>query len=213
MPPKYATVFLQFTTNINHERVSITYPTVKVRHVCFYLQTNKRKQIEILDQRRYEYDAFVSYCVRDLGWVSKYLPRLEEEHNLRLCLHDRDWLVGRDIVDNIVTSIENSRKTVLIVSNAFAISQWCHFELAMVQTRLFEMNRDNVVLVLLEEILDHNLSPRLRLQMQRQTYIEWPADNETGQQLFWAKLSQAVAHPSCGVINDPIHNLAIRMTS
>ena len=91
--------------------------------MCFNLQTNKRNQIEILDQRRYEYDAFVSYCVKDFGWVSKYLPRLEEEYHLRLCLHDRDWLVGPDIVDNIVTSIENSRQTVLIVSNAFAISQ------------------------------------------------------------------------------------------
>ena len=174
-------------------------------------QTNKTTKVELLDQRQYFYDAFISYCAKDLGWVSKNLPRLEEEHNLRLCLHDRDWLAGRDIVDNIVTSIENSRKTVLIVSNAFAISQWCHFELAMVQTRLFEMDRDNVVLVLLEEILDHNLSPRLRLQLQRQTYIEWPGYSDAGQQLFWAKLSQALAKPSLSVLNDPVHNLAATM--
>ena len=48
----------------------------------------------------------------------------------------------------------------------------------MVQTRLFKSDCDSVVLVLLEEILDTNMNPRLRLQMQRQTYVEWPTDKE-----------------------------------
>ena len=174
-------------------------------------QMNRNKYLEMIDQREYEYDAFVSYCATDYGWVSKNLPRLEEEYNLCLCFHDRDWLPGRDIVDNIVSSIENSRKTVLIVSNAFAISQWCHFELVMVQTRLLEMDRDNVVLVLLEEILDINMNPRLRLQMQRQTYVEWTDYSEAGQQLFWAKLSQALSKPSPSQMNAPILNLAEEM--
>ena len=81
--------------------------------------------------------------------------------------------MGRDIVDNVVDSIEHSRKTVLIVSNAFAVSQWCHFEMTMAQTKLFEDDRDNLILVLLEEIADCNMNPRLQLQMQKKTYIEW----------------------------------------
>ena len=163
------------------------------------------------EQRQYEYDAFISYCATDYHWVSTHLPRLEEEYRLRLCFHDRDWIAGRDIVDNIVMSIENCRKTVLIVSNAYAISQWCHFELAMVQTRLLELDRDNVVLVLLEEILDANMSPRLRLQMQKQTYIEWPEYSDAGQQLFWVKLNQALSKPSFNSMNQPMQHFAAEM--
>ena len=138
------------------------------------------------------------------------MPQLEAKYNLRLCLHDRDWLAGRDIVENIVHSIEHSRKTILIVSNAYAISHWCHFELAMVQTQIFENDRDNLILVLLEEIDDCNLSPRLRLQMKRQTYIEWSADNETGQQLFWAKLGEALKKPSNSIVSAPPGNLDLQ---
>ena len=143
----------------------------------------------------------------DLNWVKANLLRLEEEHGLRLCLHDRDWMPGRDIADNIVESIEKSRKTVLIVSNAFAISQWCHFELAMVQTRTVEADRDNIILVILEEIDGRNITPRLRMQMQTKTYIEWTSGSETGQQLFWAKLYEALKQPTRPLSNPPIQEI------
>lgn len=97
-------------------------------------------------------------------------------------------------------SIENSRKTVLIVSNAFAVSHWRHFEMTMAQTKFSEDDRDNLILVLLEGIADCNMNPRLQLQMQKKTYIEW-TDNQIGQQLFWAQLKQALAKNSNSLIN------------
>ena len=130
------------------------------------------------------------------------LPRLEgPENQLKLCLHKRDWLPGRDIVDNVVESMEDSRKTVLIVSNAFASSQWCHFELTMAQTRLFRDDANSLMLVLLEDIDDVNMTPRLRLQMARQTYVEW-TNNPVGQQLFWAKLTRVLTAPLTSVRMD-----------
>ena len=109
-----------------------------------------------MDQRQYEYDAFVIHSNADAKWViHKLRPQLEDNRpKLRLCIHHRDWLVGRDITDNIVESIEASRKSLLIVSNAFAASSWCQFELTMAQTRLFEEDRDNLIVVLLEEIAE-----------------------------------------------------------
>ena len=143
----------------------------------------------------------MSYSAIDSDWVKNNLIVLETNYNFSLCFHERDWLPRRDIAENIVHSMENSRKTILIVSNAYAMSQWCHFELAMVQTRGTECDLDNLILVLLEEIDDCNLSPRLRLQMKRQTYIEWPECNETGQHLFWAKLCEALKQPSESVVS------------
>ena len=79
------------------------------------------------------------------------------------------------------------------------MSQWCQFELTMAQTRLLELDRDNLILVLLEEIAEPNLSERLRLQLERRTYIEWPASSPTGQKLFWEKLILALSKPSASV--------------
>ena len=61
---------------------------------------------------------------------------LEIEKGFRICLHDKDWIIGADIVDNIQYSIENSRKTVLIITNNFAKSNWCQCELAMAHHHL-----------------------------------------------------------------------------
>ncbi len=50
-----------------------------------------------------------------------------------------------------------------------------------------------------------NMTPRLRLQMARQTYVEWPpGGSEMGEQLFWAQLRQAPARPSSSIVNSPV---------
>ena len=60
---------------------------------------------------------------------------------------------------------------------------------------MFDSDRDNMILILMEELDPSNVPPRLRIQMERQTYIEWPGDNEVGQHLFWAKLNQSLSRP------------------
>ena len=100
-------------------------------------------------------------------------------------------------VANVVKSIEDSRKMLLIVSNAFASSRWCHFEQTMAQTRLFCDDTNRFMLVLHEDVHDVSMSPGLRLHMARQTYIEW-TDNPVGQQLFWVKLTRALTAPLTG---------------
>ena len=43
--------------------------------------------------------------------MSELLPNMESStSNIKLCLHERDWLAGKLISDNIVESIECSSK-------------------------------------------------------------------------------------------------------
>src|SRR6218665_500737 len=175
--------------------------------VYLILQVNARKKEGRYSKKEelevFNFDAFVGYSRRDSNWVvTELLPRLEQECNLRLCIHERDWLPGRDIAENIMESIDSSRKTLLVVSNTFALSPWCHFELAMAQTRLMEEDRDSLVLILLEEIADCNLTLRLQIQMQRRTYIEWTKQSNVGQQLFWANLKHTLAKSSDSFMNE-----------
>ena len=77
-----------------------------------------------------EFDAFVSYCHEDNEWVRQELqPRLEDCHPLfRLCLHERDFVAGAAVADNISAAISTSRRMVLLLSRAFLRSHWCYME-------------------------------------------------------------------------------------
>lgn len=60
----------------------------------------------------FTYHAFISYSHSDADWVrDQLLPCLENNRNpYRLCIHERDFMPGRWIIDNIIDNIENSRK-------------------------------------------------------------------------------------------------------
>ena len=88
-----------------------------------------------------KYDAFVSYGHHDSAWVrQELLPRLEEGNPpFRLCLHERDFLVGEMVSDNITFAINTSRRMILLLSNAFLQSHWCHTEFILGYQKVSDM--------------------------------------------------------------------------
>ncbi|RXM94077.1 Toll-like receptor 13 [Acipenser ruthenus] len=135
------------------------------------------------EDQRYKYDAFISYNSADEGWVlQELLPNLELRGppSFKLCLHHRDFELGRNIVDNIVDSIYCSRKTLCVVSRQFLLSEWCSLEIQLASYRLFHELRDVLILVFLERIPERELSAyhKMRKVMLKKTYIEWPRDPE-----------------------------------
>lgn len=64
------------------------------------------------DLETFAYHAFISYSHSDADWVrDELLPCLENNRNpYRLCIHERDFMPGRWIIDNIIENIESSRK-------------------------------------------------------------------------------------------------------
>ncbi|XP_070573600.1 toll-like receptor 13 [Ptychodera flava] len=137
-----------------------------------------------------EYDAFVVYNEHDRDWVMGQLrPNLEDGDppDFRLCLHERDFLPGTDIFENILDSIEKSHKTLLILSSHFAESEWCYFEMRMAQNHLFDGKRDVIVMILLEEIPDDKMPRVLRNILLTKRYLKWP-NNRVGRRIFWQKL-------------------------
>ncbi|NWW16270.1 TLR22 protein, partial [Falcunculus frontatus] len=142
------------------------------------------------------YDAFVSYSENDSDWVENTMVRELEQAcpPFRLCLHKRDFVPGKWIVDNIIDSIEKSRKTLFVLSEHFVQSEWCKYELDFSHFRLFDENNDAVILVLLEPIQSKAIPKRfckLRKIMNTKTYLEWPAGEEQ-QEMFWFNLKIAL---------------------
>ncbi|XP_070539499.1 toll-like receptor 4 [Ptychodera flava] len=141
-----------------------------------------------------KYDAFVVYNEHDGEWVMQELiPNLEngDPPNFKLCIHERDFMPGNDIFENILDSIENSNKTLLILSPHFAQSEWCYFEMRMAQSQLFEEKKDILLMVMLQDIPDDVMPRVLRKILMTKTYLEWP-ENELGKRLFWQKLKVAI---------------------
>ncbi|XP_039676594.1 toll-like receptor 13 isoform X1 [Perca fluviatilis] len=156
---------------------------------AFLYDSRKRKS-----GARHRYDAFISYNVDDEAWVyQEMLPALEGEQGWRLCLHHRDFQPGKPIVDNITDAIYGSRKTICVITRRYLQSEWCSREIQMASFRLFDEQKDVLVLLFLEDIPSHQLSPyyRMRKLVKRRTYLSWPqAGQHTG--VFWQNVGRAL---------------------
>uniref|UniRef100_A0A3Q3GM93 TIR domain-containing protein n=1 Tax=Labrus bergylta TaxID=56723 RepID=A0A3Q3GM93_9LABR len=136
------------------------------------------------------YDAFISYNTKDEAWVyGELLPALEGEQGWRLCLHHRDFQPGKPIIENIIDAIYGSRKTICVISQ----SEWCSREIQMASFRLFDEQKDVLILLFLEEIPAQQLSPyyRVRKLVKKLTYLSWSkAGRHTG--VFWQGVRRAL---------------------
>ncbi|KAL4229388.1 hypothetical protein ACF0H5_012427 [Mactra antiquata] len=147
----------------------------------------RRNYIQI-EGNDYSYDAFVSYNHKDSDWVrDKLLPILETEYGYKLCIRDRDYVVGVDINDNIV-QINKSKVIVLILSESFTKSGWCHFELNVALTKHIEDDFP-VIVILLEEI--RNMNTSMKTLIAKTTYLEWKNGAED-EDFFKNKLKRAM---------------------
>lgn len=152
------------------------------------------------EEEKCKYDAFISYNSSDEKWVmDQLLPNLEGKgSSFKLCLHHRDFEPGRYILDNIVSAVHSSRKTVCVVSKNFLSSEWCSLEIQLASYRLFDEHRDVLLLVLLEPLSNRQLSSyhRMRKVMLKKTYLQWPGANcldpPQSQELFWNQLRRAI---------------------
>ncbi|CAC5417175.1 unnamed protein product [Mytilus coruscus] len=153
-----------------------------------YLLSAKRRGHSRMDSKEYIYDGFVVYCDTDREWVhQKLVPFLEVEHGYKLCIHYRDFHVGKLIVDNILENMEESRKIILVMSNAFSRSKWCQFEVLLANDRCLNHDSETLVTILLEDVNSRYFTNVLKLILTSTTYAVW-TDDEIGQRLFWNQI-------------------------
>ncbi|XP_050411167.1 toll-like receptor 13 [Patella vulgata] len=149
-----------------------------------YMWRYRPKQLLDIAEKHFAHDVFVAYCVEDGDWVlHDLLPIVEEGENIKLCIHERDFLGGQLIIDNIVQHMENSRKVLVVLSNDFARSKWCQFEMSLAQKLVIDRSIESIVVVLLEDIEAVNMSKSLNALLKTTTYIKWQ-DNEN-KEIVW----------------------------
>lgn len=136
--------------------------------------------------KRFLFDVFVSHCRQDQGWVlEELLPALEgflpAGLGLRLCLPERDFEPGKDVVDNVVDSMVSSRVTLCVLSGPALCNPRCCLELRLATSLLLAAPSPPVLLlVFLEPISRHQLPSyhRLARLLRRGDYCLWPEEEE-----------------------------------
>ncbi|OCT99428.1 toll-like receptor 1 [Xenopus laevis] len=148
-------------------------------------------------QKDLDFHAFISYSEHDASWVKNiFLPSIERSNEcIRICQHERNFVPGKSIIENIINCIDKSYKSIFILSPNFVQSEWCHYELYFAHHKLYTENNDNLILILLEPIPQYLIPSKyykLKTLMAQRTYLEWPVE-KSKHSLFWANLRAAIS--------------------
>ncbi|XP_062569209.1 toll-like receptor 7 [Saccostrea cucullata] len=159
-------------------------------HTCRWKDERRSRYQKIIDNELIEYDGFVAYNTRDRKWImSELVDVIEQKEHYKLCLHERNFLPSCAHVDNILESIEASRKFILVLSNNFMSDQWCNYEAIIANHKLADGNGDRIFLILLGKINSKHFTTALKTLLKAVENAEWTL-NENGKKLFWKKLKR-----------------------
>ncbi|KAK5613002.1 hypothetical protein CRENBAI_003302 [Crenichthys baileyi] len=165
-------------------------------YVMHYIKA-KLKGYKSLYSQENIYDVFVTYDTKDprvSEWVMMNLRvKLEEEGEklLPLCLEERDWPPGVPQVDNLTQSIQNSRKTLFVLTEAYVKTGMFKLAMYLAHQRLLDENVDVIVLLMLEPVLQHSHFLRLRRRLCEKSIVVWPK-TAAAEPWFWQNLRNVV---------------------
>lgn len=167
----------------------------KLRYMYYVAREKYRDNVqrpENTDSSSFHFDAFMSYAEKDRRFVIELVKRLEEDHNLKLCIHHRDFMPGTGVADNITNAIHNSRQTVTIMTSHFLDSYWCMFELNMARMEeIYSRNGENVIfLVVLEKLAIAKIPFSFMDLIENRSYLEYPENDDNDEvSAFRSKLA------------------------
>ena len=177
--------------------ITLVITSHRFRHTFRYIWLKHKMHRQYLERHilnpKYVFDAFVSCERTDAIWVKRnFLPNLENQQTgLKFCVAQRDFIVGATIIDNIVRSINQSRKVVYVISQNFLNSGWCKEELLIGHQESLSRGKNIIICIFMPDIIQYQLPDRFRCILNHVTCIKWPRD-PAAQQVFWIMLQRTL---------------------
>ncbi|XP_069113681.1 toll-like receptor 4 [Argopecten irradians] len=146
------------------------------------------------DEGVYLYDIYIVYGDGDSTWVAKTLVPWLDDKNIKNCFDDKSFSLLRDKADNIMDAIDNSRKTVFVVSCKFMEHEWELFAMKLTSIYTFRDGRDDMnIIILLDDIKSSEFPKLVRKNWGVIRPLKWPEGKTTAQEsLFWKKLLKRI---------------------
>ena len=138
------------------------------------------------------YDAFISYSGSDFEWVVNTLQKRLESHKppYKLCFHHRDFIIGAPIVANILASVDQSKRMLVVLSSSYAKSDWCLMEFREAHRKVLEDRMNYLIIILFDDVDITELDEEIKAYLRTNTYVS------ASDKWFWQKLFYAMPLPS-----------------
>nr|QEE04246.1 toll-like receptor 5-2 [Schizothorax prenanti] len=137
------------------------------------------------DPDRFLYDVYLCFSSSDIKWVERaLLKRLDsqfsEQNTLRCCFEERDFIPGEDHLTNMRNAIQNSQKTLCVVSERFLKDGWCLETFTLAQCRMLVELKDILLVLVVGNIPRYRLLKyeQLRSYIENRRYLMWPDDSQ-----------------------------------
>jgi Leucine-rich repeat (LRR) protein len=165
----------------------------KIRYLRYTLlqrYNDGYSRLQLTSADSYLYDAFVSYTSKDREFVIReMIQNLEQNNGFRLLVRDRSFVPGESKSHQIVRSIQESRRTICVVSKRYLKSAWRDYELNMARVEGVEARRTlrYVILILLPEVYNGGYPKKISDFLKENCFVEYP-DDPAGYEEFWGNL-------------------------
>jgi len=166
----------------------------KLRYIYYATKQRYKDDTEPKTPSVYQYDAFVSYANEDRVFVERLADTLEHQFQSKLIMHEKDFIAGKPVAENITEAVHKSRKTVIVLSSSFLKSYWCMFEFQMARMEsIYSRDGEEVLFILMLERLRPRSIPLMIMDViESDSYIEYPRESDN-EELFWIRLHQAIS--------------------
>ncbi|XP_041462684.1 protein artichoke-like [Lytechinus variegatus] len=154
-----------------------------------------KEMTEEFNDVNYRHHLNIMFQESEQEWIDRVMkPGLEARmpHLQNIIFGDEDLHIGMYYINAIFDALDNSFKTVLLLSNESINDAWTMTKVRMALEYINDTGLDKIILIFVEDIEDENMPYLVRLFLSRnKPYMLW-TDDEDGQELFWAQFEKSM---------------------
>lgn len=136
-------------------------------------------------EEKYAFDTFVSYHETDKEWVTESLIKLLEDEGIAVCWDDRDFELGKTVIENKLNALCSSASTIAVISPEYSEDEelWLHLR------KISGLTNEKIVekFLIIPVVFRDGQIPDLFKPIWK---LDWT--NQTARKFFWSKLVQSI---------------------
>ena len=148
--------------------------------IWFYSRYGVRLFHNVEEDNTKPFDVFISYCHQDMEYVGRVLyPGLRDDYSV--CIDERNFRPGYPIANAIDEAVEQSKRTLNVVSTNFLNSEYGKLEFRKAHHKSLQDRFCRLIVLLLEDVDQRTMDPEMRAYFRTNLYLR------TDHPDFWRK--------------------------